>query len=252
MSLYTLHADCVNSAKSKIRILSKKYPHLTFINVLSWQRDNPNRHFSPYYLKTDGNEKNYNPGGIIFENFYQGSKVPEYTYSISAYAHKTHKTPIWTYFIPDDKEKIVMDNDVINYAGYDKWQKSLWACRYAVRYPVGYHKRHDIKFSLVRDKYGNETRYDYLNARLNIYVAEYNRLVTPFIKPLIDKLKMGKSLVICEVDVPKNDKKGEFGIGCDSDEMCLIDLDKINKLLIDLSEPFGHGLSLIKLLYESV
>lgn len=250
MSIYTLHANSLINADEKIRELRIKYPQFTFINVLSWKADNPHRQFSPYYLKTDGNEQNVNPGGIIFENFYQGSKVPQYAYSISVKAHYTHTTPIWTYFIPDDRERIVYDDGTINYDGYDRWRTSIWACKNAIRYPIGRNRRKEIQFALVRDKLGNEIRHDYLSTRINIYVAEYNRLVTPFIKPLIEKLRNNQSLVICEVDVPARGKRGEFGIGCDSDNLCLIDSAKINTLLTDLSEPFGHGLALIKLLYE--
>jgi len=37
------------------------------IPVLSWHKhQTPYYKLSPYYLKTDGNETNVNPGGIIF------------------------------------------------------------------------------------------------------------------------------------------------------------------------------------------
>ena len=48
--------------------------NFTPINVMSWSKQ-IYKQLSPFYLKTDGNEKQFNKGNIIFENFYQGSKV---------------------------------------------------------------------------------------------------------------------------------------------------------------------------------
>ena len=55
----------------------------------------------------------------------------------------------------------------------------------------------------------------------------------------------GNNLMIVEIDVPGNGKKGSYGEDCTTDDVCIMSLDKVNVLLEDLSEPFGHGLCLV-------
>ena len=50
--------------------------------------------------------------------------------------------------------------------------------------------------------------------------------------------------MICEVDVPANNKKGEYGKGCDENNICFMSIEKLELLLNDPSEAFGHGLCL--------
>jgi hypothetical protein len=47
------------------------------VNVLKWK-----------YLETDGKEICSNPGGILFENFYQGCKVYDIVYKNKVYASR--------------------------------------------------------------------------------------------------------------------------------------------------------------------
>ena len=56
----------------------------------------------------------------------------------------------------------------------------------------------------------------------------------------IQLLQSCSNLLIAEIDVPSNGKKGEYGKDCDLDNNCLITMDKINKLLNDILEAFGH------------
>lgn len=46
------------------------------------------------------------------------------------------------------------------------------------------------------------------------------------------------------MDVPANNKKGTFGMDCDENNICYMNLDKLNILLNDTNEAFGHGLCL--------
>jgi len=54
------------------------------INVLKWNNCKW-KNLCPYLLKTDGEEFCHNPGGILFENFYQGCKVYDVVYENEVY-----------------------------------------------------------------------------------------------------------------------------------------------------------------------
>jgi hypothetical protein len=79
-----------------------------------------------------------------------------------------------------------------------------------------------------------------------LYVKEYIRLikVLPEYTKLLNKLKDGKNIMICEVDVPAKNKRGEYGNDCDDNNICFMSLEKLEKLLNDSNEAFGHGLCL--------
>jgi hypothetical protein len=93
-----------------------------------------------------------------------------------------------------------------------------------------------------------------LEGRKQLYVKEFSRLVrkTKEYGELFDLLQSGSNIIIAEIDVPSNGKKGEYGKDCDVDNNCLITMDKINKLLEDTSEAFGHGLVIAKCLLEDL
>lgn len=82
--------------------------------------------------------------------------------------------------------------------------------------------------------------------RKQIYVREYIRLVKklPEYQTLLHKLKKGENIMICEMDVPAKNKRGEYGQGCDENDTCCMSIEKLELLLNDTSEAFGHGLCL--------
>jgi hypothetical protein len=80
----------------QIKSISKKLPKNTsnsiFVNVLTWHNAdhcNGSKYnvFSPYFLKTDGQEVQDNNGNVLFENFWQGSKVEPVYYYCEIWAH---------------------------------------------------------------------------------------------------------------------------------------------------------------------
>ena len=75
---------------------------------------------------------------------------------------------------------------------------------------------------------------------------EYIRLIKklPEYKKLLDKLKNGKNIMICEIDVPAKNKRGEYGNNCDENNICHMSIEKLELLLNDTNEAFGHGLCL--------
>ena len=87
---------------------------------------------------------------------------------------------------------------------------------------------------------------DYITTRKEIYVKEYIRLIKnlPEYEKLLNKLKKGENIMICEMDVPAKNKKGYYGNDCDDNNICNMSIEKLELLLNDTSEAFGHGLCL--------
>ena len=46
------------------------------------------------------------------------------------------------------------------------------------------------------------------------------------------------------MDVPAKNKKGHYGKDCDYNNICNLSIEKLESLLNDPSEAFGHGLCL--------
>lgn len=110
------------------------------IQILSWhKKDTKYYELSPYHLKTDGNEGIQNQGGIIFENFWQGSKVYDFVYSNEVYPHYrfkgNHKYLWWSYQADNVKEchyNKELEQITDKWLG---WRNSLWLCNHGIRYP---------------------------------------------------------------------------------------------------------------------
>lgn len=231
-------------------IAAEPIPYLDYtpINVLRWH-SSAWKTLCPYFMRTDGNESNANSGNILFENFYQGSKVYDVVYSNKVYPHKKFEgrpAYLWWEFTPVDPagDKLIENNN-INYELYYRWRNSLWNANHPVRYPNKMHNRSRVKFGLVVDKNGTETRMDYLTMRREIYMKEYIRLAkkTDEYQSLLDKLRQGEKLMICEIDVPAINKKGNFN-RCNEHNISHITLPYLETLLNDPNEAFGHGLCL--------
>lgn len=224
------------------------------INVFSWhEKDTEYYDLCPYYLKTDGNEIQLNDGNVIFENFWQGSKVYPKVYPIEIYPHVSLKgNPkylSWKY--ENEETHIDKNNNVL--PNYWTWRQSIFDCKKPLRYPNSYKLRTTCKFAILKDKNNNLVKYDYLTARKELYCKEYMRLIRhkKSYAKLLNLLKKGENICIFEVDVPTSSKKGLYGkyaIG----NVFYADLNKINDLLNDTSEPFGHGLCLAKALLEDM
>lgn len=229
----------------------KEIENYITINVLKWKNSNW-KELCPYYLRTDGNEINYNSGNVIFENFYQGSKIYPIIFSNEFYPHRNlqgnPKFLLWKYTTERTLGDIIIKGDKINLELYKRWRDQLWSLNNAIRYPNGYNNRHSVMYSLIFDKNGNIEKLDYLQSRKKLYVKEYIRLVrkTETYKKLLKLYLQGKNLCICEIDVPGKGKRGHY----ESEDICKITSEKLLNLLNDISEPFGHGLALCIALLE--
>ena len=223
------------------------------IPILSWhKRDSKYHVFSPYYLKTDAHEEHQNPGGVIFENFWQGSKVYPVAPAIQAYTSMyTQGNP--KYLLWENPSDIVCLNrtdDIM--LGYFAWRNSLWACKNAIRYPVGYNKRTSCRFSLMCTHDGNIHKLGYIESRKRIYLQEYKRLVRqlPEYKELLQLLRTRQNICLYEIDVPAFGKKGEHGKNINKDGSYDVTPERIQLLLNDDKSAFGHGLCLADALLE--
>lgn len=233
----------INSVAARVPASTNACIHA---NVLTWH---PETHcngskwhvFSPYYLKTDGDEENSNEGGVIFENFWQGSKVWPTVYDCQVWAHpnlrRTGNTKhLWFEYTcagGRGSERHLTDLKIQDC--YYVWRAAIFSCTKPVRYPNGAQRAKDVAFSLLIDRdTGKESRLDYLEARSRLYVQEYARLARqlPEFGQLVEFLKRpGASLVIYEVDVPNQRN---------------LTLAQLDKMLNDPSIRFGHGLVLAR------
>jgi hypothetical protein len=219
------------------------------VNVLKWNNSEW-KNLCPYLLKTDGKETCFNSGGILFENFYQGCKVYDVVYENEVYPSRYHMNNpkyLWWKFQPENpRGDVILQEEKINYELYYRWRDSLWKCKNPIRYPNKIYRRKNTQFALCVDSNGKEKRLDYISSRKEIYVKEYIRLIKtlPEYEKLSKKLKKGENIMICEIDVPAKNKKGEYGKDCDEYNICDMSLEKLELLLNDTNEAFGHGLCL--------
>lgn len=230
------------------------------INVLKW-KNSKWKTLCPYYLKTDGNECIQNPGGILFENFYQASKVYDVVYENKVYPskYKTRPEDLQWHFWPVNPLGDVIFNKTtsqINYILYNRWKNMIWSCGEPIRYPNKIFNRHRTQFALIPSQNGQpEARLDYLNTRTRIYISEFKRLIKSIheYKELLTKLQNGKNLLICEIDVPSPTKKGEYSKDCIlPGNSCKLTPTKLNLLRLDTNEAYGHGLVIAETLFEDL
>lgn len=139
----------------------------------------------PYSLKIDD---------VIFENYWQFSKFYKKTndVTINQYGKK-----IWSY----PETQFIDDNDLPN-ENYWKWRQTGFETQYAIRYPVSFKDRHKCLYAIPEDD--KTKKYNYIEARKNIYFKKYIEILensdSKLLKQLEKKIKDGKKIIICEVD----------------------------------------------------
>lgn len=231
--------------KESVNLSCEEYGECEKINVLSWHRkDTEYYELSPYFLKTDGQEGDEVWDDILFENFWQGSKIfPEVNTTII----KPHFSSNIIWHEHHGQEIHFSNNEIRD--EYFSWRNSIWNCPNPIRYPNSYHRRHECIFSRIVIN-GKEKRYNYIDARKNIYCKNYTRLVRTkqSYNKILNMLKQGIDICIVEVDVPHEDKKGAYGRYADVP----LTLEILRELINDDSEPFGHGLALAAALLEDL
>lgn len=212
---------------------------------MSWhKKDTEYYDLCPYALLTDD--------GVIFENFWQGSKVYPKVFPIEVYPHFTLRGKAqylsWKY----EREEKHIDEEGEVTPEYWVWRQSIFDCKKPIRYPNSHKRRSTCKFSLWLNEDGTTEKLDYLSARKRIYCAEYIRLIrtTQSYMKILEHVEHGQNICIFEVDVPAKTKRGLHGKYVDNDGYCHVTKERLANLLNDTSEPFGHGLCIAKALLE--
>lgn len=230
----------IDSRKDPIPPDSEDY---IYVNLMALENET-NVYGSRYYqlnpkvLRTDGGENNYNAGGIIFENFWQGSKVYKTVWDIDFCKTNIYgkKDVIFSYRAPsgytfqDHWDGSKLDSD------YFSWRQKVWNCPHPLKSPVGFLKsRRKFEFVLEMDKDGNSQRYDHVIGRQQIFFNEYIRLVynIPIVNELREMHQNGINIVLCSNDVVKTEK---------------IDILKIQRYFQNKKVPFFQTYALASLL----
>jgi len=145
---------------------------------------------SPYSLKDEN--------GYILENIWQFSKLYEKVpHSIQKYSKYDPKI-IWNH-----PEEIHVKNGKITNE-YWNWRKKCFKNEYAIRYPVGYNDRSKCICALKDIGNNFYIELNYIEARKEIYVIEYEKSVVKQKKfrDLLNFLRKGINILIIEVDGP--------------------------------------------------
>src|SRR5690606_619941 len=130
------------------------------------------------------------------------------------------------------------------------------------RNPVGWKNMKTCKFSLKYDREISDDNpmLDYIEARKEIYVETYSRLVQeiPEFYELLDMLKNGQNILIIEVDGPHEESLGYYMEKYNVDstfiekDTILVNEKNMNIMLNDPKHPYGHGYCLAMCLYSKL
>lgn len=188
----------------------------------------------PYHLKDNQ--------GRIFENIWQGSKVyQKVPATIQRYSRFDNKI-IWNH----PAETHIDQNGNLTQT-YWNWREKLMNCQYHIRYPVGFHHRHQCLYAIANEN--DLTKLDYIEARKKIYLKSYCDLVKkqPKFLELKNRLVNGENLLIIEVDGPHQESldyyQAEYGVDNDfiENSTMLATDENLMIMLNDPKHPFGHG-----------
>ena len=133
---------------------------------------------------------------------------------------------------------------------YYAWRQKGSHHNLAVRYPVGFHHRHNCLYALDENEDGSineKEKLDYIQSRKRIYIKEYCRLVKmhPKFKELQKRLQSGENILIAEVDGPRKESleyyKEKYGVDDDfiQDDTIIVNEKNMNIMLNDPKHPFG-------------
>lgn len=217
--------------------------------VLSLTKSTPYGCLSPYCLNVTFPEDKNQTFTTCIENAWQFSKIYSVVPSSTQRRSRYDSTIIWSH----PSEVHVMDNNSDNNGIQDKywlWRWKGFSTREPVRYPVGFEHRHKCLYSLWFDpSCGYYKKYNYIEARKNIYLPLYLQSVTthPKFKELKQRLNQGQNLLILEVDGPHQESlsyyQNEYGVPDDfiTNGTMLATETNLDIMLRDSKHPFGHG-----------
>lgn len=195
---------------------------------------------SPYNLKV---------GEVIFENYWQFSKVYREVPAVREPYSRSSPKIVWEY----PAQKHVSDADEI-LPEYWEWRHKGFAGKDPIRYPVGFRARSSCLFSLSE----SGERLDYIAALKQIYLKEYSKAVKLHIDfaSLRNWLAHGVNICIVEVDGPHVELmkyyKERYGVAHDfiTGYGMIATLENLRIMLNDPVKPFGHGYCLAAALLD--
>lgn len=196
-----------------------------------------------------------NEDGVIMENFWQFSKVYEKVPRSKQTFSRSNKTIVWDHFA----EQHLIDGELTR--AYFDWRSKGMQNGHAVRYPVGFHHRHECKYALAYEpdkSIDPVKKLDYVESRKKIYVKEYCRLVKRVGKfeELKHRLDSGENLLIIEVDGPHQESldyyRDKYRVGDDfiDRDSTIVNESNIRIMLNDEKHAFGHGYCLAMALLD--
>ena len=207
-----------------------------FEKVVVMMKSSKYASLSPYYLK--------DAEGHIIENTWQFGKVFERVPKSVQYYSQYDRTVIWSH----PEETHVVDGELT--PEYFAWREKGFRNPQAVRYPVGFHHRHNCLYSLASENGKiNPTKLSYIEARFKIYMPLYiNSVIKQSqFKTLLEKLRAGINLIIVEVDGPHEESmdyyKEKYGVADDfiQENTMLCAKENLNIMAYDPRHNFGHG-----------
>ena len=196
---------------------------------------------------------------VIFENWFQFSKVYQRVPEVAEIRSRFDRTVIWRW--PSETHCTLVSNQEKTQSvwkiepSYLKWREAGMLVSDPIRYPVGKANTHKCLFALKEDENGiiNPKMLTYVESRKEIYMKEYCKLVKqhPMFETLRKRLLNGDNLLIVEVDccqerslnyylqtyAKSHNIKEDF---IDQGTM-LVTPTNIDIMLNDTKERFGHG-----------
>lgn len=197
---------------------------------------------SPYVLK--------NKKGEIMENIWHAQKVWPNVPNIKTPKSQFDRTTIW-----EHPEEIHVDENKEPNEKYWKWREKLLKNQHPVRYPASHKNRKNALYSL---KEKGDKKLSYVEARKEIYIPEYVKLVREQkdYKDLKKRLESGENLLIVEVDGPTQEsmpyyqKKYKVSDDWIKDHSIKATKENIDIMLNDERHSFGHGYCLAMALQD--
>jgi len=217
---------------------------------------------SPYLLRDEN--------GYILENRRQASKIYNSIPRQSVPKSRFDKTVIWEYSAQIHTEE--EEKDIIT-AGYNRFQSTVentltilpeyWIWREKlmnniepVRYPAGYHNRHNCIGAIVSEE--DEELIGYIESRKKIYIPIYLESVVKekLFEELKNRLEKGENLLILEVDGPHQESLSYYKVKYKVTDDFIVDStvlateENLKILLNDTKHPYGHGYCLAMALLD--
>lgn len=233
--------------------------------VLCLTKSTPYGCLGPYVLRVPPWEKYIKSceEGTIMENTYQGSKIYPSVKPINVRNNYTRKI-IFSY--PNEEKHITKKGNITK--KYWNWRYQVQHCEEPLRYPVGYHERHNCKACVkVVDWETKKFKvYNYVDARKYVYEQLYRDCVNYYRETnsknkfdyLLSLVKSGQDITIVEVDGPRQEflehyiEKYNLPENFIQNNVVEATFSTINIFEQDTKAPCGHGFYLAKMLLEEL